>query len=567
MTIDYKGVSFSFKNQRRKKQVKKVRLLVLIAIFLLLLVSLKVFLDSIAVGSVQSMLLEGKTAQAEVKFKNIEDDAFHQQSKKELKAMLFLFSDNLRGAAATLAEIDAAGTSVDYEKFLVHFSDFAQYQRLNVYVNYLLKRGESLPFHHALARTALFDYKGSETALAQIEVAEKEERKKELAIIGKINQQLKSGKINYIFDVNGLPMAYYDLKEKNTVSLTPGISFHKFNAEVKKSIKFYSLTIDRAVQGKLHHLFKKTHGTFLLYRLNDSSIAAAYSRPKSGEQNAVFSERYEPGSIIKILTLFSYLHSGKEELFPYNCKGTCPIDGMTFYDWFNHGEIKSNAEALAVSCNISFARMGMALGVKVLGSTLENFYFLPGNKLTPVEAENARAGDFEDMFLDTKRGVYNKLVEANYSMAKLSVGLNEISITTFHSALLSAIIAHNGSIYTPYLLKNTKNLLNLGYYNHKPRLLELIKDNTSFLKVKNAMISVVEDKRGTGRRSLVDYMRVALKTGTAGSKKRGYDAVLTGFFPTDKSEYAFAFRLEGAGKAELKGARLLKNFLNAFYNR
>jgi cell division protein FtsI/penicillin-binding protein 2 len=59
---------------------------------------------------------------------------------------------------------------------------------------------------------------------------------------------------------------------------------------------------------------------------------------------------------------------------------------------------------------------------------------------------------------------------------------------------------------------------------------------------------------------------VALKTGTAGNKKLGLDAILTGFFPADKPEYAFAFRLERAGKAEWRGALFLKDFLTAFYH-
>ena len=112
---------------------------------------------------------------------------------------------------------------------------------------------------------------------------------------------------------------------------------------------------------------------------------------------------------------------------------------------------------------------------------------------------------------------------------------------------------------------NKKNLFNLGFYNHDPQLVEIIKENTIFFKIKNAMMHVVEGRGGTGRRSRVEFVKVALKTGTAGDKKLGLDAVLTGFFPADKPQYAFAFRLERGGRAELKGARLLKDFLIAFY--
>jgi cell division protein FtsI/penicillin-binding protein 2 len=132
---------------------------------------------------------------------------------------------------------------------------------------------------------------------------------------------------------------------------------------------------------------------------------------------------------------------------------------------------------------------------------------------------------------------------------------------------MTAIIAQNGSIYAPHLIKNKKNLLNLAYYNHPSQLLTVFNDNASFLKVKNAMIRVVEDKNGTGKRSKVDFVRVGLKTGTAGSKKKGLDAILIGFFPAEKPEYAFGFRLERVGRAELKGAYFSRDFLTSFYQQ
>jgi hypothetical protein len=60
-------------------------------------------------------------------------------------------------------------------------------------------------------------------------------------------------------------------------------------------------------------------------------------------------------------------------------------------------------------------------------------------------------------------------------------------------------------------------------------------------------------------------MEVAVKTGTAGSKKDGFDAVLMGFFPARKARYSFAFRLERGGKAQVEGAAFLKKFLTTCF--
>ncbi|MCP5108623.1 MAG: hypothetical protein GY950_34880, partial [bacterium] len=471
--------------------------------------------------------------------------------------------DNDGEAREILASLDGKNSVIDSEKFLVYFSDRARYRALKVYTDHLLRvaGGGGLLFYKALYGTALFDADDSTAAMDTMEPGEKEKYKQELAIIGKVNDELKTGRVNYIFDVNGIPMAYYDPARGKTVSLTPGMRFDAFNERVKGSLKFYSLTIDLALQKKIHGLFerKKHWGSFLLFNLNDGSVAAAYSRPRGGKEktgNAVFSQRYEPGSIVKVLTLFAYLFSGEQDIFPFQCKGSITLNGKVFYDWLKHDTVKGHEEALAVSCNLCFARMGLNMGLKKLSGVFKSFYF---------NADEGAEGGFRDLFLQFRAGTVNGAVSDDFQLAELSVGLNEVTVTTFHTALLSSVIAQSGSIYSPHLIKNRKNLLNLAYYNHPSRLLAVMDDGAAFLKVKNAMIRVVDDPNGTGKRSKVDFMRVGLKTGTAGSKKQGFDAVLMGFFPAEKPGYAFGFRLERAGKAELQGAYFLKDFLDSFY--
>ncbi len=382
---------------------------------------------------------------------------------------------------------------------------------------------------------------------------------------------MKAGKIDYIFDINGKPMAYYDLRKGNTISLTPGMSFDGLDVfdssgNIKENLRFFSFTIDRALQEKLHFLFKKDnyHGSFLLINLTDGSIAAAYSNSLGDEGrkevvsgNAVFSELYEPGSIIKLLTLFGYLQSGGQDIFPFQCNGSFSLDKNIFYDWIKHNLVKDYEEALVVSCNLCFAKMGIQVGAKRLTDVFKSFYFNTGNM-----------GGLKDRYFDLKTGIFKEGPGLrDYPLANLSVGLGDIGVTTFHTALISAIIVQNGIIYSPHLIKNEKNLLSLAYYHHPAELLTVATDTAVFLKIKNAMIRVVEDKNGTGEHSKVDFVRVGLKTGTSGKKERGLDAILSGFFPAEKPQYAFGFRLQGVGKAELKGALFLKDFLISFYGR
>jgi hypothetical protein len=560
MVIDYKGVTFSFKARKRKRLLKRIRSIAVLVFIVFLFFIIKNCLDSGGIKKVQRLLLEGNLTEAAAEFKDIEGGLLHGKTKEELRALLYLFQEDPGSAdraRETLASLHSRNTLIDFQNFLAYFSDHAGYRSLKIYTDFLLKvkRGDDLLLYKALYHSALLDFNGSVKAAAEMPAKEKEKHQPELAIIHKINNELKAGKVHYIFDVNGLPMAYYDPGKEKTVSLTPGMRFDAFNKDMDKSLKFYSLTIDLEIQKKLHRLFKKNnyHGTFLLFNLNDSGMAAAYSSPLKNTGNPVFSERYEPGSIMKLLTLLAYLRSGPRDLFPFECKGSFTVNGKVFYDWIRHNRVSDYEEALAVSCNLGFANMGIKLGIKELAAVFKAFYF--------------NSDGLRDLFLHFPAGIFNEAAAGDLQLANLAVGLEEITVTTFHAALISAIITQNGSIYSPYLVKNKKNLLNLAYYKHPSQLLRVFDDSAAFLKIKNAMVRVVEDKNGTGKRAKSEFVRVGLKTGTAGERKRGLDAVLTGFFPVEKPQYAFAFRLEHVGKAELKGAYFLRDFLTAFYRQ
>jgi len=562
MVIDYKGTSFSFKKIRKTKRLKQIRVIgvILLIIFSYFLVTN--ILESGKIKKIQALLLETKTDEASARFKKIESSLLHPKTKKELMALIHLFSDEYSEAADILTGLGDTSTSIAYGKFLNYFSDRAEYRKLGIYTDYLMKkikkvdRGEELLFYKALYKTGMFDFRQSVETIRQMPPGPREKKEKQLVLVNRIDEQLKSGKVNYIFDSGGKPLAYYDMVKKKTVSLAPGISFDAFTADFEKSIKFYHLTLDMKAQAKIHRLFRDFNGSFLLFNLGDSGIAAAYSKPvdkKKANTNTVFYETYEPGSILKILTMFAYLKFYRKdiEVFPFHCKGLWQMGDKIFYDWKTHNTVETCEDALAVSCNLVFARIGVGLGTKRLSDIFNRFYF--------------NSEGLKDLFLTFKTGKTNGKISTDYRLANMAVGLNEVSITTFHSALISAVFSQNGSINTPHLIMNKKNLFNLGFYNHDPQLVEIFKENIIFFKIKNAMVEVVEGRGGTGRRSKVDFVKVALKTGTAGDKKLGLDAVLTGFFPADKPQYAFAFRLERGGRAELNGARFLKDFLTAFY--
>lgn len=554
MVLDYKNITFSFEAKKRKKRLKRIRLVLIIIIIISVILVFTNLKQIKRIKDIQIFLLHNKLKEAQSLLKKSEGSIFQKKSVKELQALLYLFEGKLSRANRILEKQKKGKTAVRFRSFLNYFSDYSEYKKLKIYSDYLMARGEEVQFFKALYKTALFDFIQSDQIIEELSDQIKKRHEKALKKLGKTNLELKSGRCQYIFDINNNPLAYYDLKKCKTISLTPGIRFDDFTPSIREGIKIYKLTINKKIQNKIHLLFKNYFGSMLIFNLDTNGITVAYSKPKIKKgKNTVFSQQYEPGSIIKVLTLFALLNHPHSNIFPFKCKGFLGLKNHIFYDRIRHGTVKSPLHALAISCNIAFAKIALELGYNNLSQVFTKFYF--------------NSNGIQDRFCHFKTGSFNKRISKDIELANFGVGLNEISITTFHAALIPVIIAQHGSIYEPHLIKNIKNVLDLGFYNHVPVSQKIFKYSTIFTKITQAMVNVIKDKNGTGRRSKVEFVQAAIKTGTAGNKKEGLDAILLGFYPASKPEYAFAFRLENAGQAEYQGAYFLKKFLETCYTR
>ena len=100
-------------------------------------------------------------------------------------------------------------------------------------------------------------------------------------------------------------------------------------AQFKKGARFFRLTLDGGLQKKIDRLFQGYFGTLVLLDLPENAIAAAYSKPGFGSAaNAAFSEPYEPGSIVKLISLLAYLRQGGDGIFPHGCPGLLAVGGQ-----------------------------------------------------------------------------------------------------------------------------------------------------------------------------------------------------------------------------------------------
>lgn len=555
MILDYKDVRFSFQSRKIRHRKRTIKLLLTLLILAGLSFAIRYVYEYRLIRKTGNLLMEEKIDTADSGLKKIERTWFLRNDKSELRSLILLFRNDFAAAQKKFQNLKEIGaeTSLPYEKFLRYFSDHGRYRQMKIYTDYLLSLDlEIILWYRALCQTALLDPQGSKSSIAKLSPPFRQENQKAIRILEKVNAEEERGRLDYVFDRTGAPLAYLDVPSGITHSLTPGITFDEFAPRMEAGVSFYTLSLDLALQKKIQRAFGDFSGTFVLLDVHDGGTVVAFSKPKLATSgNTVFSEEYEPGSIIKVITLLAYLKTGPNHLFPLQCPGWMKTDEKTFYDSLKHGEVSSFEEALALSCNLSFAKMGLALGYGRLATMLEKFGF--------------NGNDFRDLFLVFKTGKFTASVNDDFGLANLSVGLNEISVTTIHAGLIAEILSRNGTFSEPFLIDSIRNVLNLGFYSHHDRINRIMPGDPNFAAIGKAMIEVVENENGTGRRARMGTVRLAIKTGTAGSSENGLDAIVIGFFPVEKPDYAFALRLEGGGKAEFNGAYVLRDFLKLLY--
>jgi cell division protein FtsI/penicillin-binding protein 2 len=150
--------------------------------------------------------------------------------------------------------------------------------------------------------------------------------------------------------------------------------------------------------------------------------------------------------------------------------------------------------------------------------------------------------------------------------AHLAIGLEHETITPLHLAILASMMANRGLLASPRLLRTRRTILgDVALRTPVPSDTRIASDRAAVMMI-HAMEAVVTDPRGTGRRAFVDGVPIAMKTGTAGTREKGYDALVMAFAPASSPTIAFAIIAENAGHAEVAGAQIAHDFVAQMFN-
>jgi len=378
-------------------------------------------------------------------------------------------------------------------------------------------------------------------------------------------EERKKGAFPMVVDRDGKTIASYQISNRDLVTLN-----RDFAALVEKEAGTLTMeahlgrlgtsntlltTLDPAVQNAAVAALGRLRGSLVAIDITNSELLAIASTAGPGElRNLALEGEYEPGSVVKILTALNAIESNRdpEKLFPLECGGFLVLTGRQFFDWAKHGTVKNLEEAMAVSCNVAFGQIGLQLGAE----SLQKF--------------SRRAGF--DSLVDLS--IYQVPLGKNlgelphdYATAYYAVGLEHQRINALHMAMLAAMVANNGRLAIPRLIRGRESILGERVEEALPLRATVVASEQATRRLIPAMRAVVEYPRGTGRRSQIPGVPIAMKTGTAGDAAGGYNALILAFAPATSPRIAIGLILEDSGPAEFAGAKAARDFFTQVRER
>lgn len=266
------------------------------------------------------------------------------------------------------------------------------------------------------------------------------------------------------------------------------------------------------------------------------------SMNNENQRNHALIDMFEPGSVMKPITVATGLKSGQ---YTVNSKintspGTMNLQGHIIKDHGNLGMI-SLRQLLQKSSNVASAKIALSLPAKAMSETQRQFGFGQKTNLN---------------FPGESAGLIPTPADSDISRrATVSYGYG-LNVTLAQLAQSYAVLGAGGVLHPLTLVKSTKdnnindaNLQNLPVPFAKPASSQIIKKEDA-LAVVDMMTSVTEEG-GTAKLAAIDGYRVAGKTGTArranpkgGYYKDQYRTAFVGIAPASNPRFVVAIVVE-----------------------
>lgn len=229
------------------------------------------------------------------------------------------------------------------------------------------------------------------------------------------------------------------------------------------------------------------------------------SASESARTNRAIAYNFEPGSVVKVLTVAAAIDSnpkkyGPRTMYPTNRNDPkyykLPGDGMHVWE-----PMISLKDAIVHSSNIVIGKLAYDLGSKTLYDYFRRFGF---GERTGIDLPGEAYGILKNPY------------KREWDLASRSrAGIGQfIAVTPIQLLSAYQAIANNGVRLEPYVVDRIVNERGEEVYRHQKKVLSR-PISTSTARVLRSMMLEVASPKGTARRAAIRGYSVAGKTGTA----------------------------------------------------
>lgn len=386
--------------------------------------------------------------------------------------------------------------------------------------------------------------------------------------------------IGYLSDgkgVSGLEYAYDQVfrgeSGENSVTYSVDGFGHVLIGDGKEVIRSSAVktgvvtTIDIDIQRICEEASKEAgKGAIVVSEINTGDILALASFPgysvndlesAISDENSPMINRalysYGVGSIFKLVTACEGIRENFGG-YMYRCDGCIDINGVKFRCHMLDGhEIQNMSEAIANSCNTYFISLSRNLSVSRFRSLAYELGF--GKETFLCAGMTGSAGvlpAMKDLMLPAE-------------MANFSFGQGKLTATPLQISALTCAVANGGELPELRLIKGM-TVDGKQSANEKPPRLSRTIDESISNELRNMMVAAVRDNENSNARTF--YTTVGAKTSTAQTGRFDEEgnefchAWITGFFPTDKPEYAVTVLVEDGGYGNDAAAPIFREIVD-----
>ena len=356
------------------------------------------------------------------------------------------------------------------------------------------------------------------------------------------------------------------------------------------------LTIDQDIQAAAEKAFGEKAGAAVAINVNTGEVLAFASTPSfdpaqfagrmSPEQwkeyledkrlplqNKALKGQYPPGSTYKIITALAGLEEGLiDEHTSVTCNGSYRLGNRTFRCWERKGHGTVNLKkALQMSCDVYFYQLGERLGVDKIAEYARKFGL---GKPLGIEMENEKAGLIPDAAWKLER--YGQKWYRGETLP-VAIGQGYTLMTPIQLASMIASVANGGTIYRPHLVKKIMDRDGKTLKEFKPGVIGKVSlQERNLQAVREGLLAVVNEPRGTGGAARLSQVAVAGKTGTSQvvklrDTKGGIPyqfrdhALFVAYAPHDRPEIAVAVVVEHGEHGGSAAAPIASAVLRAYF--